>query len=60
MTSVRRFGFRDALLTGLALILFIGFCSLGTWQLNRRAWKLDLIAHVDQQLQQAPSGGSGA
>lgn len=59
MTPVRQFGFRDALLTGLALILFIGFCSLGTWQLNRRAWKLDLITHVEQQLQQTPAAAPG-
>jgi surfeit locus 1 family protein len=55
VTHARRFRFRKALLAGLALILFIGFCALGTWQLQRRAWKLDLIAHVEQQLQQAPT-----
>jgi len=43
----------------LALILFIAFCSLGTWQLYRRAWKLDLIAHVEQQLARTPLPAPG-
>jgi len=32
-----------------ALILFSGFAALGTWQVYRRTWKLDLIARVDQR-----------
>lgn len=34
----------------LAAILFAGFCSLGTWQIQRRAWKLDLIERVEQRV----------
>jgi surfeit locus 1 family protein len=34
----------------LALCLFTGFAALGTWQVYRRAWKLDLIARVDQRV----------
>jgi surfeit locus 1 family protein len=33
-----------------ALILFSGFAALGTWQVYRRSWKLDLIARVEQRV----------
>jgi surfeit locus 1 family protein len=33
----------------LALLLFAGFAALGTWQLERRVWKLDLIERVAQR-----------
>jgi surfeit locus 1 family protein len=35
-------------LAGAALLL--GFLALGVWQVERRAWKLDLIARVDARL----------
>ena len=54
MTPDLRFRYRNVLAPLLALILFIGFFLLGTWQLDRRQWKLDLIAHVEQQLRQVP------
>jgi len=38
----------------LALIFFCGFIALGTWQLQRRAWKLDLIARVDARVHAPP------
>ncbi|NGY04214.1 SURF1 family protein [Solimonas terrae] len=41
------------LLALLALTLFAGFVALGTWQVHRRSWKLDLIARVDQRLHAA-------
>jgi surfeit locus 1 family protein len=31
-------------------LLFAGFVALGTWQLERRVWKLDLIARVEQRV----------
>jgi surfeit locus 1 family protein len=34
----------------LALLAFIGLVALGTWQVERRAWKLDLIARVDARI----------
>ncbi|CAM3521485.1 SURF1 family protein [Bordetella flabilis] len=34
----------------VAVLLFSGFFALGTWQVQRRAWKLDLIARVDQRV----------
>jgi surfeit locus 1 family protein len=38
----------------LLLLAFIAFCALGVWQLERRAWKLDLIARVDSRVHAAP------
>ena len=34
----------------LALLAFIGLVALGTWQVERRAWKLDLIARVESRV----------
>lgn len=44
-------------LTLLALIgaaAFLGFAALGVWQVQRLAYKRELIARVDRQLQAAP------
>lgn len=49
---------RFALLAGLALA-FIGFVALGSWQLERRTWKLALIERVEAQLQAAPVAAPG-
>lgn len=38
------------LAVALALFFFIVFVALGTWQVKRRAWKLDLIARVEQRV----------
>ncbi|AVS64162.1 surfeit locus 1 family protein, partial [Paracidovorax avenae] len=40
------------ILVGIAL--FLGFLALGTWQVQRRAWKLALIERVDQRVHAAP------
>ena len=32
------------------LLVFLGFVALGTWQVKRLFWKLDLIARVDQRV----------
>ncbi len=46
---------RFPVVVGAALLLaFIGFAALGTWQVERRAWKLDLIARVDARVHAAP------
>jgi len=41
-------------LTLAALILFVGLCALGVWQVERLAWKRDLIARVDARIHAAP------
>lgn len=42
-----------------AVLLFAGLCALGVWQLERRAWKLDLIARVDARVHAAPADPPG-
>lgn len=44
-----------ALLGFLALLGIIGLVALGNWQVERRAWKLDLIARVDARVHAAPA-----
>ncbi len=38
----------------VALLLFAGFMALGIWQIERRAWKLDLIEQVAARAHAAP------
>ena len=39
-----------AFITLMAIAGVAGFASLGIWQIERRAWKLDLIARVDARI----------
>jgi surfeit locus 1 family protein len=43
-------GWQLAVLTVVAIALVAGFVGLGVWQIQRRAWKLDLIQRVSQRL----------
>lgn len=43
------------MLTLVGIALFVGFISLGVWQVQRRAWKLDLIERVSARIQAPPS-----
>ncbi len=43
-----------AVLALVGLVLFTAFIALGTWQVQRRTWKLDLIARVEQRIHAAP------
>lgn len=43
------------LLLGLTLVGVLLFTALGVWQVERRAWKLALIAAVDERVHVAPS-----
>lgn len=50
----KRSAITKAILTIVGIALFFGFVSLGTWQVQRRAWKLDLMERVQTRLDQAP------
>jgi surfeit locus 1 family protein len=39
----------------LALVFFAGFLALGTWQVERRAWKLDLMDRVEHRVHAPPA-----
>jgi surfeit locus 1 family protein len=41
-------------LTLIATLLFTGLCALGVWQVERLAWKRELIARVDARIRAAP------
>lgn len=46
--------FMKAVLALAGIALFFAFISLGTWQVQRRAWKLDLIERVNQRVHSQP------
>ena len=48
-----------ALLALVALLIFVGFLALGVWQLERRVWKLNLIAEVDARAHAPPTPAPG-
>jgi len=41
-------------LAALGLLLVVGLIALGTWQIQRRAWKMDLIARVEAGRKASP------
>lgn len=45
---------RRRLFAGALVVLAVAFAALGVWQLERRAWKLDLIARVEARAHAAP------
>lgn len=54
----RRTVVRVVSLLALALV-FIGLLALGIWQIERRAWKLDLIQRVDARIHATPVAAPG-
>ena len=52
-------GGRRLLLGAAALAAFSGFISLGLWQLDRRAWKHELIERIAQRVHAAPVPAPG-
>lgn len=51
----RRGGGKRGLLLFLCLLGAVLFGALGVWQIERRSWKLDLIARVDARAHAAPA-----
>ncbi len=45
---------------GIAFLIVTGFVALGTWQLERRAWKLDLIERVEERVHAPAANAPGA
>lgn len=45
---------RRRLFAAALVVLSVAFAALGVWQLERRAWKLDLIARVEARVHAAP------
>ena len=55
MTGSRRSAWRDLVAPGLATLIALAILlGLGTWQLERKAWKEDLIARILQQSRAEP------
>jgi surfeit locus 1 family protein len=50
---------RFAVTATLMAAAVAGFVGLGNWQLERRAWKLDLIARVDDRIHREPVAAPG-
>lgn len=53
MTVTSRFALGAATIAAFAT--FAGFVALGVWQLERRAWKRELIERVEQRIHAEPS-----
>ena len=54
MTRTRRAAFAAS-----ALIAALGFAALGVWQIERRAWKHELVAQVDARIHAMPVAAPG-
>ncbi|USQ94559.1 SURF1 family protein [Caulobacter sp. RL271] len=59
MTTARGRRARSIVLIGLCAAFTVVFVLLGAWQVQRRAWKLDLIVRVEQRLHAAPTPTPG-
>jgi surfeit locus 1 family protein len=53
--SARRAPVATVLLGALCALAALGFAALGVWQIERRAWKLDLIARVEARIHAEPT-----
>jgi surfeit locus 1 family protein len=42
----------------VAVLFFVLFAALGTWQVERRTWKLDLIARVERRVHAPPAAAA--
>jgi len=59
VTTARGRRARSVALIGLCAAFTVVFVLLGVWQIQRRAWKLDLIARVEQRLHAEPAPAPG-
>lgn len=50
---------KAAVFAAACALACIGFLALGVWQLERRVWKLDLIARVDARVHASPTAAPG-
>jgi surfeit locus 1 family protein len=50
---------RAAIVVSAAALACAGFLALGIWQLERRGWKSDLIARVEQRVHAPPGAAPG-
>lgn len=57
--SALRSWFSRGLLVVLTLVGMAGFAALGVWQLERRAWKLELIDRVERRIHAKPVAAPG-
>jgi len=48
-----------AVAVSIAVLFFVLFIALGTWQVQRRAWKLALIARVEQRVHAPATSAPG-
>jgi surfeit locus 1 family protein len=53
-TAAARSGAARAALIAGALVVAVACAALGSWQVQRRAWKLDLIERVEQRVHALP------
>lgn len=58
--ATKRWRLRHVVLLLVGIALFAGFIALGTWQVERRAWKLALMERVDQRVHAAPTPAPAA
>ena len=58
--ATKRWRLRHVVLLLAGIALFAGFIALGTWQVERRAWKLALMERVDQRVHAAPTPAPAA
>jgi surfeit locus 1 family protein len=51
---------KRGLMVGFLVVAAVAFSALGVWQIERRAWKLHLIAAVDQRVHAAAEAAPGS
>ena len=60
MPAAKRWRLRHVVLLLVGIAMFVGFIALGTWQVERRAWKLALMERVAQRVHTVPTPAPAA